>query len=227
MPPKLKCLWQWICDKCDPAGVIDVDYEAASFQIGSKVTEEDLKSFGDRVELLPCGKWWIVRFIPFQYGVVSEACRAHGPVLSAISAYSLEDRVSKGYSKVLNTLHVQDKVQDKDNTGGVGGEKSKPRKDRGTLDEVRDFCAAEGIPDSDAQAMFHKWEGCGWKNGGAAIKDWRSVLRSWRAGGWLPSQKNPQGATRTTAQPRPDRFDDPMEKMVQEALKNAENGKHP
>lgn len=65
-------------------------------------------------------------------------------------------------------------------------------KDRGTIEEIKTFCIEIGLPASDGEACFHKWEGKGWKNGGDAIKCWRSTIRSWKTAGYLPSQKNGQ-----------------------------------
>jgi len=60
---------------------------------------------------------------------------------------------------------------------------------RCTLDESREFAASIGLPSSDGEACWHKWEGNGWKNGGNAIKDWKATMRSWKVAGYMPSQK--------------------------------------
>jgi hypothetical protein len=112
LPAKLKCLWQYMCDRCDGAGVIDLDYELAGFQIGAKLNEQDVLGLGDRVEKLECGKWWVRQFVAFQYGKLSEDCKAHGPVFTSLAAYGLTDRVSKGYPKGIHTL--KDKERDKE-----------------------------------------------------------------------------------------------------------------
>lgn len=52
------------------------------------------------------------------------------------------------------------------------------------------FFASQELPVSDADWFFHKCEGNGWRNGGKPILDWRATVRSWKAGGYLPSQKN-------------------------------------
>lgn len=199
LSPKLKCLWQFIVDRCDPAGVIDIDCDLAGFQIGTKISEKDIRDLGGRVEKLDCGKWWVVRFVAFQYGKLSEDCKAHGPVFASLDAYSLKDRVSKGYAKGIHTL--KDKDTDKDEDQDKDTEKDNPpaqpefaivaqkRKDRGTLDEIQSFCASLGLPPSDAEATFHKWEGNGWTNGGNPIKDWQATIRSWKAARLLPSLK--------------------------------------
>lgn len=64
-----------------------------------------------------------------------------------------------------------------------------PPKRKGALEEIRAFCKELGLPESDGDASFHKWEGNGWKNGQLPIKCWRSTIRAWRANGYMPSQK--------------------------------------
>tara|TARA_R110000868_G_scaffold51318_2_gene162881 strand:- start:558 stop:881 length:324 start_codon:yes stop_codon:yes gene_type:complete len=54
--PEMKLLWQWLCDKCDNAGIIDPDLELASFQIGYQYPSDTLLEFGERVVLLDCRK---------------------------------------------------------------------------------------------------------------------------------------------------------------------------
>lgn len=62
-------------------------------------------------------------------------------------------------------------------------------KARGTLEELKSFVAELGLPASDAEYCFHKWESNGWQNGGKPIKDWRGTIRSHKAAGYLPSSK--------------------------------------
>lgn len=62
------------------------------------------------------------------------------------------------------------------------------------MEEVVTFCATLGLPTSDAESTWHKWEGNGWKSGSQRIKDWRATIRSWKASGYMPSQKQ-QGPT--------------------------------
>ena len=70
-----------------------------------------------------------------------------------------------------------------------------PRTNKGTctLDEARAFARELGLPESDGESCFHKWEGNGWKNGTNRVKDWKATVRSWKTAGYLPSQKNQNG----------------------------------
>jgi len=105
LEPRLKLLWGWICDNCDGAGVIEPDYDLASFQIGAEVSQDDLSAFGDRVSRINGSKVWIVKFIPFQYGVLTEVCRAHLPVLRLVEKHKLLNRVSLPYQDSKEEEH--------------------------------------------------------------------------------------------------------------------------
>ena len=63
-----------------------------------------------------------------------------------------------------------------------------PRKGSGkaTLGEVKAFCNEIGVPASDGEYMFHKFEADKWP------KNWQAKIRSWKVGGFLPSQKASQ-----------------------------------
>lgn len=201
MSSKHKLLWGWLCDRCDSSGVIDVDWELASFQIGEKVSESDLKAFDQRVSKLPSGKLYLTSFVSFQYGKLSEASRPHAAVISLLRRHGIEIGSEGlplftpqiGLAKGIDTLQEQDKDQDKD--------KTRLRKDRASLEELREFCASVGLPESDGEASFHKWEGNGWKNGTSTIKDWKATIRSWQASGYMPSQKGAQNGHSVTLPP--------------------------
>jgi hypothetical protein len=130
LKPVHKCLWQYLVDNCDQAGVIDVDWDLASFQIGARVSAADLSHFGRQVTQLENGKTWIVKFILFQYGRLSRDCKPHNPVFAAIERHGITEeqingeteRVSKPLESLSNPLSevskgfqsLQEKDKDKD-----------------------------------------------------------------------------------------------------------------
>lgn len=57
------------------------------------------------------------------------------------------------------------------------------------LRKVIDFTEELGLPESDARWFFHKCQANGWTNGGREIKSWQDTIRSWKHGGYLPSQR--------------------------------------
>jgi hypothetical protein len=189
--PFSKCLWQYICDQCDHSGVLDPDWELMSLQIGEPVGQEDLQAFGERIQILPEGKIWIVKFIEFQYGQLSESCPAHRPVFRAIEQNGLNventhsDRVS---NRVSNTL--QDKDKDKDKEGGVSKGEDFPPDDLLTKPEALAQVGMAGIPQDFSSYIYDDWHCRGGKDAGGvkvpwvryAKKRWTREERDWRAG---------------------------------------------
>jgi uncharacterized protein YdaU (DUF1376 family) len=84
----------------------------------------------------------------------------------------------------------------------------------GSLEEVIIFCREIGLPRADAEWFWHKCEANRWTNGGKRILDWQQTLRSWKAGGYVPSIKNPEKGKpprpRTAPVPRPEGRPSPM-----------------
>lgn len=131
LPPALKCFWSYLCDRCDHAGVWQVDLPAASFFVGEKLDEvKVLKAFHERIEILPGTadqsltlRWRVLKFVQFQYPNLSEDCKPHVPVFAAIQKHglplgkvksgarvcSLETKAIETHSEGFQSLQEQDK----------------------------------------------------------------------------------------------------------------------
>ncbi len=167
LTPALKCLWGYFCDTCDAAGVIEPDWELISMQIGAEVTERSMLAFAGRVEKLDSKKWWISKFIPFQYGRVSIHCKPHRPVFDSIEHHGLRERVSKAFANPLDTLQEKDKEKDKDQIGTEGcgeGQKIGTKRLHGIPDSADPVIAygrtlVPPIPEARCRAFFAHYEG--------------------------------------------------------------------
>jgi hypothetical protein len=178
LPLEMKLLWQWLCDRCDNAGIIDPDIELASFQIGYQYPMDTLSQFDGRVIKIACGKWFIPKFIEFQYGNLSHDCKAHRPIF-----LSLEKHGMKGYPKGIDTL------QEKETEKETEKEDVLPAKSRGTLEEFRGYASDLGLTINDADYLHAHLCENGWKRGKEPIKDWKATMRKWKTGKYFPSQK--------------------------------------
>lgn len=122
-----KLLWDYICSRCDLAGVWKPDLELASFCIGEPIDEaQAIQALGHRIQILPGGNWFIPKFIPFQYGPLHEDCRPHQAVIRALQDHNIP--YDKGMDtltycvqshshhklKGIDTLKDKDKDRDKD-----------------------------------------------------------------------------------------------------------------
>lgn len=212
LPIEAKCLWLWILDNCDCAGIIEIDYGLAEFQIGTtKPLESALQALGDRVQKHG-SKLFVPKFIRYQYG--DELCfanTAHRGVIRRLELAKIPcpvmivEKKEQAPSKPLQSplQGAQDKDKDKDTDKELFTKSNtKKKKEKPSIDEVRTFCAEIGLPESDGDATFWKWEGNGWINGSKPIVSWKATIRSWKAAGHMPSQKQAQNAKpQTTAKP--------------------------
>lgn len=87
---------------------------------------------------------------------------------------------------------VDDTIADLQPESGEEGAKKKPRKGSGkaTQEEIEEFAEEIDLPKSDGYYMVLKWEATKWP------KNWQMTLRQWKAGGFLPSQKQQQNGQR-------------------------------
>jgi uncharacterized membrane protein YkoI len=60
--------------------------------------------------------------------------------------------------------------------------------------KVEGYCTELGLPSTDGTAVYDKWQGNGWTNNGKPIRDWKATIRTWKQYGYLPSQKQRNGA---------------------------------
>jgi uncharacterized phage protein (TIGR02220 family) len=163
LEPRLKLLWQYLVDKCDAAGVIEIDEEVASLQIGETVSESDLDAFGDKMKRLPSGKYLLVKFIAFQYGKLSRDCKAHWHIFKLLEVHGLElDTLSIPYAKGMatlpaipsnhsDTLKDKDKDKDKDALGESEGEY---HKDSRTVLHLLNEAAGRHYRETDSNLKF-------------------------------------------------------------------------
>lgn len=205
-----KMLWFYILDHCDNIGLVEINTKLVSLDCGLQIKETHIKELGERLQNIGGGKYFVGKFIKFQYGKLSASCIPHKKILEAIEYHSLKPNLV-GYayptSRVGTTLQEkkEDKEEEEDSTVqesdlpkpdlGAGASQQPPMdenpkdKAKGTLEAVVAYCVSRGLPESDGQWFFDKAEGCGWKNGGKAIVDWRATVRSWITGNYFPSLK--------------------------------------
>jgi hypothetical protein len=106
LPPKLKCLWEYMRCQCDNAGVWKVDFELASYFVGEEITEAEAEAaFGERIQKIGQDKWWLTRFIEFQYGELSPDCKPHKSVLDLLKRHGI------GYPNSIQTPQERIKIR--------------------------------------------------------------------------------------------------------------------
>ena len=162
---KYKLLWLYIVDDCNHAGVWETDFEVASIRIGIKISEnEAIKHFAEQIRIFDNGdKWFVPKFIDFQYGQLNSNSRPHQAVIKLIEKYDL-------YSiKGVDNIDTADSPKT-----------SLKRFKKPTTEEIQSYCT-ERKNNVDSMKFFNFYESNGWKVGKNAMKDWKASIRTWES----------------------------------------------
>jgi hypothetical protein len=126
---------------------------------------------------------------------------AHLGVLRRLEFNKIKPPVTVGAEKVLQRGLLAPKDKDKDKDKKEEGSGEKPKKSRPNSEQITiDYCLSIGLPASDGEYFWAKWIGNGFRNNREAMRDWKGVIRSWKAGGHCPSQRK-QTQNRSAAPP--------------------------
>lgn len=108
LEPGWKCVWMFLCDRCDHAGIWEIDEASVLHFIGAPISIESiLKKFAGRLERAGDDKLFLSGFIEFQYGTLNADNRVHKSVLSRLEKLKI-----KGLTSPLQG--AKDKDKDKD-----------------------------------------------------------------------------------------------------------------
>tara|TARA_R100000234_G_scaffold46587_2_gene27785 strand:+ start:2169 stop:2906 length:738 start_codon:yes stop_codon:yes gene_type:complete len=200
LSPKMKNAWYYLITMCNHAGLYEVDIDLMSVFIGEKITEDEIFRSGlsTQIEILDDDKWYLPKFIKFQYNVSSPMelnanNRVHKSVIDILNSYSLLDEARKPHTRPLNSeirglqgastekegaiYKDKDKNKDKDSNKGSNKIKRKVFK-KPTEQEVKDYCDERKNNVDPARFLAH-YESKGWMIGKNKMVDWKAAVRTW------------------------------------------------
>lgn len=199
LSPEAKLVFVYMADMCDAAGVWDPNEKLAEFSIGKRVNWVSVyEELGTKVVRLRSGKIFLVKFIEFQYGELTDACAPHRKVFRVLETHGIKypiTTLSLPLYKGINDTpkeEEEDKEEDKDKEedSAVLTLESVPASKRftpPTPEEVAAYSAEIGYPMS-GQDWCDSYAQKGWMTGKNKMKDWRAAVRTWKANGWMPSK---------------------------------------
>lgn len=108
LKPAMKCFWSYVLDNCNNAGIWEVDFEAASFNVGEELNALDvMEAFRKQYFPFALGKrWFIIDFVDFQYGELKPSSNAHVAVINTLKKHDLF-LVYQNRSIVNETVHQE------------------------------------------------------------------------------------------------------------------------
>jgi len=166
----MKLFWFYLLDNCDHAGIWEVDIELASFQMDVKLDEASiLEAFNRKIIPFKTDKWFVPKFIVYQYGELNENNRVHNSVINILNKYGLY----KGRVSPLHEAKDKDKDKDKDLDKDKKSKKVQLKEIEIELVELQKL-----FPSKDVKVEFEKWtdymlsRGKTYKNYSAAFRNW-------------------------------------------------------
>lgn len=107
---KNKLTWLYFLDKCDHAGIYKHAFSLEKCCLGSGLRWEEISLiFGDRIYRISDDKWFIPKFIEFQYGELNPANRVHLSVIDVLK----KEGAYKGLTSPMQGAKDKDKDKDK------------------------------------------------------------------------------------------------------------------
>ena len=106
LSPLYKCFWQYIIDRCNHAGVWEVDFETAGYYIGEKLDIQTIKEVFNKqyIELNNGNRWLIKDFISFQYGDLNKENRIYISIKNLLKKEGVEIEDIWGIDGALATF---------------------------------------------------------------------------------------------------------------------------
>ena len=95
LEPRGKLIWIYILTKCDHAGILDGDWEAASFFIGEEIkSQRDLpKTIRDKMHRIDEDQYFISSFVKYQYGLLKQNSKPHMSVIKRLKDKGLDNYI--------------------------------------------------------------------------------------------------------------------------------------
>jgi hypothetical protein len=187
-----KLVFLYVIDRCDNAGFWEEDESALVFHTKLEIKYLEGAWKGLTRGLERANGWvWVKNFLRHQKNEeLNQSNPAHRQIIRLLAEQLQRfDGIASFQSFLAPYKGLFSPI-------GIGNGKGKEEstretKARGSQADLIQYCSEIGLPASDGEWLFDKWEGNGWKNDGRTIKDWRGTVRTWkRSGSIFPSQKN-------------------------------------
>jgi len=170
LSPNYKLFWIYLLDMVDNAGIYDVNLGLAQYLLNVELEESHiLKAFGKHIVVVKQNKWFIPKFIEFQYGDLNPANKAHLSAINKLKKYNLDTYFDQGSigSNDSKKIKNKEKIKTRD---------TKRNQLLDIRDNLKDY--KEIFINKDVYSEFDKWNdymlstGKTYKNYAAAFRNW-------------------------------------------------------
>lgn len=199
LPGVHKLVFLYIIDRCNNAGFWEIDMDSMAFHTKLKQEHLDGALKGLIRGIKEASGWvWVRRFLRHQKNEpLNPGNPAHKQIIALVSdqleRFESVSEFKEFTGPFMGLFSPIGTGTGKGNEEEESAGRGRNTKARCTREDAQDFCKSIGLPRSDGDWFFDKAEGCGWKNGGKPIADWKATIRAWRTAGHMASQKGGNG----------------------------------
>lgn len=105
-----KLFWLYLLDRCDHAGIWQVNWPLVNFHIKGEITPA---LFSNRIVVIAPDKWFIPKFINFQYGKLNPESNVHRSAIAQLSKAGLHEPFMNPSGRVMDMDKNQDRNPEK------------------------------------------------------------------------------------------------------------------
>ena len=163
-----KLFWIYICDNADHAGIFKPNKRLFELLVADKVNVKDfldvINQEKERIKILENGRWYLTKFIEFQYG----------------TKLNPNNRVHKSILKIFDNNNVEYIIDDKYDTKDSAenrGVLARPS----TIAEVQSYFVQKGSNKKEGERFYYFYESKGWRVGTTPMKNWHMSASGWIA----------------------------------------------
>ena len=193
LSPIHKCFWEYLRDNCNNAGIWEVDFELASFQIGAEIKPDEIERvFKKQFIKINDSKWFLVDFIEWQYNCSLEELNpknnAHLSAIRELEKFKIKEIIrglpkgcARASSGPLELKLDKNKVKNLDKDTRVEEKPIKPKSTRFVKPkktELDAYCKKMNYGVNTDRFLSH-YNSNGWKVGKNPMKSWEAALKTW------------------------------------------------
>lgn len=172
LSPNYKLFWVYLLDMVNNAGIYDVNLGLAQYLLNVELNEDHiLKAFGKHIVVVKKNKWFIPKFIEFQYGDLNPANKAHLSAINKLKKYNLDTYFDQNPSGSNDSREIKDKKKSK-----VKSRDTKRNQLLDIKDNLKDY--KEIFVNKDVSLEFDKWNDYMLSNG-KTYKNYSAAFRNW------------------------------------------------
>lgn len=192
LPHGSKLLFMYLCDRCNMAGFYEENVREACFHLGIDEGQYKGALKGLESRLVAASGWlWLKNFLKHQRNMdLNPENKAHRGIIRLLHEQAERFGGIKEFKSILGATKGLPSPPNGYKTNASKEEGVQGRKPKSSAEQLRNYAMAIGLPESDGQYCFDKWEGNGWRNDGKPIRDCEATMRTWKQLGILPSQRN-------------------------------------